>query len=73
LHCIVPGGGVTKNNKWKSSKSKGKYLFNVKSMSEVFRAKYIALLRRSELKIPQSIYDKVFSKKMGRLCKTTFL
>src|SRR5690625_5783119 len=23
LHCIVPGGGVTKTNKWKHTKSKG--------------------------------------------------
>lgn len=72
LHCIVPGGGVTKGNKWKSSRSKGKYLFNVKSMSTVFRAKYIALLRRSELKIPQSIYDKVFSKKWVVYAKQPF-
>ena len=62
LHCIVPGGGVTKNNKWKSAKNKGKYLFNVKSMSEVFKAKYLALLRKSTLDIPRSIYDKVYSK-----------
>lgn len=72
LHCIVPGGGVTKNNKWKSSRSKGKYLFDVKSMSIVFRAKYIALLRKSKLKIPQSIYDKVFSKKWVVYAKQPF-
>src|SRR5690554_980403 len=41
-------------------------------MSEVFRAKYIALLRRSELKIPQSIYDKVFSKKWVVYAKQPF-
>lgn len=63
LHCIVPGGGVTKNNKWKSAKSKGKYLFDVKSMSKVFRAKYVAELRKSKLDIPKKIYDQLFSKK----------
>jgi hypothetical protein len=72
LHCIVPGGGVTKKNKWKSSKSKGKYLFDVKSMSKVFRAKYVDLLRKSELKIPQSVYDKVFSKKWVVYAKQPF-
>lgn len=72
LHCIVPGGGVTKSNKWKSSKSKGKYLFNVKSMSKVFRAKYIALLRKSELKIPQSVFDKLFSKNWVVYAKKPF-
>lgn len=63
LHCIVPGGGVTKNKKWKSAKNKGKYLFDVKSMSKVFRAKYVALLRKSKLDIPQKVYDELFSKK----------
>ncbi len=62
LHCIVPGGGVTQNNKWKTAKNKGKYLFNVKSMSQVFRAKYVALLRKSNLEIPQKVYDQLFSK-----------
>ena len=72
LHCIVPGGGVTKNEKWKRSKSKGKYLFDVKSMSKVFRAKYVNLLRKSELKIPQDVYDKVFSKNWVVYAKQPF-
>jgi hypothetical protein len=29
LHCIVPGGGVSKAGHWKMAKNKGKYLFNV--------------------------------------------
>lgn len=41
LHCIVPGGGVSVSGKWKNSKSEGKYLFNVKSISKVFRAKFV--------------------------------
>jgi hypothetical protein len=45
LHCIVPGGGLTKQEKWKQAKSNGKYLFNVKAMSKVFRGKFIALLK----------------------------
>jgi hypothetical protein len=63
LHCIVPGGGLSKSGHWKSAKSKGKYLFDVKAMRPVFSAKYVALLRESELKIPQTIYDGVFKKK----------
>jgi len=47
LHCIVPGGGVDKNGKWKSIRSDGKYLFPVKALSKVFRAKYVSLLRQS--------------------------
>ena len=45
LHCIVPGGGLTENGKWKTAKSKGKYLFPVKAMSKVFRAKYVKALK----------------------------
>jgi|SRR5665213_181771 len=45
LHCIVPGGGLTKQGKWKQAKSDGKYLFNVKAMSKVFRGKFMALLK----------------------------
>lgn len=46
LHCIVAGGGLTKAGKWKMAKSKGKYLFNVKAMSTVFRGKFIAALKK---------------------------
>ena len=72
LHCIVPGGGVTKNNKWKTAKNKGKYLFNVKSMSTVFRAKYVALLRKSKLDIPQKVYNQLFSKNWVIYAKQPF-
>lgn len=72
LHCIVPGGGITKTGKWKTAKNKGKYLFNVKSMSLVFRAKYVALLRKSNINIPQQIYDVIFSKKWVVYAKQPF-
>jgi hypothetical protein len=26
LHCIVPGGGITRSGKWKLARSKGKFL-----------------------------------------------
>ena len=72
LHCIVPGGGLNKSGKWKSAKNKGKYLFNVKAMSPVFRAKYVDLLRKSELTIPQEIYKQVFKKKWVVFAKQPF-
>jgi len=52
LHCIVPGGGLTKQNKWKRAKSEGKYLFNVKAMGKVFRGKFIEQLKK---RLPQHI------------------
>jgi Putative transposase/Transposase zinc-binding domain len=45
LHCIVPGGGLTKAGKWKMARSKGKYLFDVKAMSVTFRGKFMAALK----------------------------
>jgi len=55
LLCIVPGGGLTKQNKWRTAKSDGKYLFNVKAMGTVFRGKFITLLKN---RLPQHT-DKV--------------
>ena len=40
LHCIVPGGGLTPGNKWKTTKSNGKFLYPVKALSAVFRGKF---------------------------------
>jgi len=63
LHRIVLGGCLSKSGQWKTAKNNGNYLFNVKAMSPVFRAKYIAELRKSGLKIPQKVYNQVFGKK----------
>jgi hypothetical protein len=45
LHCIVPGGGVDKNGQWQNSRTNGKFLFPVKALSKVFRAKYCEKLK----------------------------
>ncbi len=72
LHCIVPGGGVRRSGKWKAAKNKGRYLFNVKSMSSVFRAKYVDLLRKSKIPVAQEIYDKLFAKSWVVYAKQQF-
>jgi hypothetical protein len=46
LHCIVPGGGVDKEGNWQNVRADGKFLFPVKAMSKVFRAKYLAQIRQ---------------------------
>ncbi len=63
LHCIVPGGGVSEAGYWKNAKNNGKYLFNVKALSKVFRAKFVAELRKQMPNLSQSIYDRLFCKK----------
>ena len=45
LHGIVPWSGLTKKGNLRIAKSKGKYLFPLKAMSKVFRAKYVKVLK----------------------------
>ena len=70
LHCIVPGGGVNKDAQWKNSRTDGKFLFPVKALSKVFRAKYCQKLKEKEPihyeQIRQGLWQKawvVFAKK----------
>ncbi len=50
LHCIVPGGGVSKSGKWKTAKARSgrraSFLFPVKALSKVFRGKYCSMLAK---------------------------
>lgn len=71
LHCIVPGGGVDKNEKWRNIRNDGKFLFSVKALSKVFRAKYVAHLRKQELG-SQKLFDSLFSKKWVVYAKEPF-
>jgi Putative transposase/Transposase zinc-binding domain len=71
LHCIVPAGGVDQNGVWKNVKGDGKFLFPVKGLSKVFRAKYAADLRARKL-IPESETKKLFSKEWVVYAKRPF-
>ena len=71
LHCIVPGGGIDRQGNWKQNKKKEKYLYPVKAMSRVFRAKFIAELRSKGIK-DQSLFDKLFSKEWVVYSKAPF-
>ena len=86
LHCIIPGGGLTKDKKWKTCKTKGNYLFPVKAMSVVFRAKYMYHLRKNvvahnqkyinekskQIVLPQNILNACFKKKWVVFEKKSF-
>jgi hypothetical protein len=71
LHCIVPGGGIDKKGKWKPLPKKGKYLFPVSAMSKVFRAKFVAGLRKNTNE-PPDFYQKLFKKDWVVYCKRPF-
>lgn len=45
LHCIIPGGGIGTDGRWRKQLRSNKYLFAVKALSKVFRAKYVQHLR----------------------------
>lgn len=71
LHCIVPGGGVTPSSKWKSAKNKGKYLFPVKVMSKVFRAKFLDALNKADL-LDDALHSKLLQKNWVIYAKRPF-
>jgi hypothetical protein len=71
LHCIVPGGGLSKSGKWKTAKSTGKYLFPVKAMSKVFRAKYVKALK-SRIQPEKVLIDQLFQKEWVVYAKRPF-
>lgn len=64
LHCIVPAGGITEAEKWKSfpnANNKSPFLFPVKAMSRIFRAKFMAQLTAQEsIKIPYATRKELF-------------
>jgi len=59
LHCIVPNGGITKKGKWKRGKKKDQFLFPVKEMSKVFIARFVAELRKNDIK-DKVLFDALF-------------
>jgi hypothetical protein len=64
LHFIVPSGVLMRNGQWKNTKSNGKYLFDVKQLSNVFRARFVdgtRELARKKLikgKVPKDLFVK---------------
>lgn len=66
IHLIVPAGGIAANGAWKTSKSKGKFLFDVTQLSPVFRARFVAGLRKwakaKQVTIDKQMMDRLFEK-----------
>jgi hypothetical protein len=71
LHCIVPSGGIDRQGHFQKVRADGKFLFSVKAMSKVFRAKYVALLRKEKLG-DQTLYDKLFVQNWVVFAKSPF-
>ena len=61
LHCVVPGGGVRADGSWLPIRADGKFLFHVKALGKMFRAKYVAGLRAAGIK-DQPLFDALFAR-----------
>jgi hypothetical protein len=61
VHCIIPGGGITKAGLWKNTRCKGRFLYPVKALSAVFRARYVAGLRKAFPDQPPEFFNQLFS------------
>jgi len=82
LHCIIPAGGLSFKDKWKHCKTNGNYLFPVKALSKVFRAKYIHHVRKrvalhnfkkeKQIVLPKHTIDECFKKQWVVFAKKPF-
>lgn len=64
LHCVVPAGGMDEEGKWKefaNAANKSPFLFPVKAMSKVFRAKFMAMFTPL-VQIPPFLRKQLFEK-----------
>lgn len=52
VHVVVPGGTLN-GNLWKARNSR--YLFNGKALARVFRAKFLAVLKQQNIRLPPGI------------------
>jgi hypothetical protein len=71
LHCIVAGGGVDAHGEWKQQLRSDKFLFPVKALSQVFRAKYVQQLRGKGIN-DKALIESLFAKQWVVYAKRPF-
>ena len=72
VHFIVPGGAFNEATKqWRQRTSKDKFLFPVRALARVFRAKWFAAMKVAGLQCNETLPDDwvVHCKKVGRGCQ----
>ena len=68
IHCIVSGGGITAANEWKqATKNDYNFLFPVKAMSVVYRAKFLQALQQMITEGEVILPDKTEAKQLFSL------
>jgi len=60
LHCVALGRGARSCGSWQPVRKDGKFLFLVKTLGQVFRAKYVAALRAAKI-TDQKLFDALFA------------
>lgn len=71
LHCIVPGGGMDAKGHWKQQLRSDKFLFPVKALSKVYRAKYVQQLRHKGIE-DKALIESLFAKQWVVYAKRPF-
>ena len=76
VHMIVPGGGFTKQKRWKTCASNGDFLFPIKAMATVYRGKFLQeflrFAKQAELPITPQLRKTLYSKNWVVYAKRPF-
>lgn len=76
LHIIIPAGGFNLHGNWKHARGDGGYLFPVKALSPVFRAKYRdtlkAALAKENIETPPALFERLMLKQWVVYAKEPF-
>ncbi len=68
MHCIISAGGITADNTWKSAiKNDWRFLFPVKAMGIVYRAKFLQALQQLITKAAVTLPGETNSKQLFNL------
>jgi hypothetical protein len=67
----VPGGGIDANGQWKQQLRSNKFLFAVKALSKVFRAKYVQQLKTHGID-DKTLIESLFAKQWVVYAKRPF-
>ena len=70
IHCIVPGGGLTKLGRWLPSRKK--FFLPVKVLSRKFRGKFLSLFKQRFPGIEPSLLNECYHKEWIVYCKPPF-
>jgi hypothetical protein len=77
VHCIIPGGGRTRNGKWKFTRSKGKYLFPRNALRKVFKGKFCSALKqmaaRGNITLSDELKETLYRKEWVVYAKRPFV